>query len=247
MDARNFCERGSHPPPFKQYQFGKSAGGPIAKNRLFFFGGVERLSEDLGITTTAFVPNDAARSGALFPIDPIMAPYLKLFPAMNAGEASAAQGIGIFTYELNQPTREIFYQGRLDYTLSDRASLFARYTFDGADQTVSAGFPDYATNSVSRNQFFTAEHKRIVTPALLNTARFSHSRLRFEQLPDFPSLPDLAFIAGQDMMGVIGVGSLTSIGGTTTNPSSNNSFYWTWSDDLSLVKGRHLLKAGTLV
>src|SRR5437773_927606 len=237
MDARNFFDRGSEPPPFKRYQFGTSAGGPIAKNRLFFFGGVERLSEDLGITTTAFVPNEAARSGALFPINPIMAPYLKLFPAPNAGEASAAQGIGIFAYELNQPTRENFFQGRLDYTVSDTDSLFARFTHDGADQTVSAGFPDYATDSVSRNQFFTTEYKRIVTPAVHNTARLSHSRLRFEPLPAFPSVPDLAFIAGQDQMGVISVGSLSPIGGATTNPSPNYSVYWTFSDDLSFVKG----------
>ena len=247
MDARNFFDRGADPPPFTRHQFGTSFGGPIAKNRLFFFGGVERLQEDLGITTTVFVPNEAARSGALFPINPIMAPYLRLFPAPNAGEASAAQGIGIFAYELNQPTRENFSQGRLDYMWSDQDSVFARYTYDGADQTVTAGFPDYGTDSVSRNAFFTTEYKRILTSALLNTARFSHSRLRFEQLPAFPSVPDLAFIAGQDQMGVISVGGLNAIGGTTTNPSSNNSFYWTFSNDLSYVKGRHLLKTGALV
>jgi Carboxypeptidase regulatory-like domain/TonB-dependent Receptor Plug Domain/TonB dependent receptor len=247
MDAKNYFDRGDDPPPFTRHQFGGSAGGPIQKNRLFFFGGVERLQEDLGVTTTSFVPSDAARSGTLFPVNPIMASYLRLFPAMNAGETSAAQGIGTYAYEFNQPTRENFYQGRVDYTVSDKDSLFVRYTSDGADQTVTASFPDFATDSVSRNQFLTVEHKRIVTPALLNTARFSHSRLRFEQLPNFPSAPDLAFIAGQEQMGVISVGGLSPLGGTTTNPSSNNSFYWTWSDDLSYVKGRHLLKTGALV
>jgi len=44
----------SEPPPFTRHQFGTSGGGPIAKNRLFFFGGVERLQEDLGITSTVF-------------------------------------------------------------------------------------------------------------------------------------------------------------------------------------------------
>src|SRR5437867_3369545 len=122
MDARNFFDRGTEPPPLTRQQFGTSVGGPIQKNRLFFLGGVERLQEDLGITSPAFVPNEAARSGALFPINPIMAPYLKLFPAPNAGDASAAQGIGIFAYELNQPTRENFFQGRLDYTVSDTDS-----------------------------------------------------------------------------------------------------------------------------
>ena len=246
VDARNFFDRGADPPPFTRHQFGTSFGGPLQKDRLFFFGGVERLQEDLGITTTSFVPTDAARSGALFPIDPIVAPYVKLFPAANAGDASAAQGVGIFTYEKNQPTRENFYQGRVDYTVSDSDSLFARYTYDGADQTVTAGFPDYGTDSVSGNQFFTTEYKRIFSPAVLNTARFSHSRLRFEQLPAFPSAPDLAFIAGQDLMGVININGFTSIGGTTVNPSTNNSFYWTFSDDLSYVRGRHLLKVGAL-
>src|SRR2546423_4731436 len=159
MDARNFFDRGDDPPPFTRHQFGASFGGPLQKDRLFFFGGVERLQEDLGVTTTAFVPTDAARSGALFPINPLMTPYLNLFPAANAGDASAAQGIGIFTYTFNQPTRENFFQGRLDYALSDKDSVFARYTYDGADQKVTAGFPDYATDSVSRNVFFSTEYK----------------------------------------------------------------------------------------
>ena len=247
MDARNFFDRGSDPPPFQRNQFGTSAGGPIRKNRLFFFGGVERLQEDLGVTTPTFVPNAAARSGALFPINPLMAPYLALYPAPNGANVGVDTGIGIFSYEYNQPTRENFYQGRVDYTLSGKDSIFARHTYDGADQTVTAGFPDFATNSVSRNQFFTAEHRRTFTSALLNTARFSHSRLRFEQLPAFPSLPSLAFIAGQNEIGVINVGGLSTIGGTTTNPSSNNSFYWTFSDDVTYVKGAHLLKGGALI
>src|SRR3989441_5595610 len=247
MDARNFFDRGSQPPPFRRNQFGTSAGGPIQKNRLFFFGGVERLQEDLGVTTTSFVPNEAARSGAFAPINPVMRRYLDLYPQPNAGDVGVNTGIGQYSYEFNQPTRENFYQGRVDYTVSDKDSIFARYTYDGANQRVTAGFPDFATNSVSKNQFFTSEYKRIISPALLNTARFSHSRLRFEQLPDFLQVPDLAFIAGQNEIGVINVGGWSGLGGTTTNPSSNNSFYWTASDDVSYVKGRHLLKSGALV
>src|SRR2546427_2479153 len=247
MDARNFFDRGSQPPPFRRNQFGTSAGGPIRKNRLFFFGGVERLQEDLGVTTTSFVPNEAAHSGAFAPINPVMRRYLDLYPQPNAGDVGVNTGIGQYSYEFNQPTRENFSQGRVDYTVSDKDSIFARYTYDGANQRVTAGFPDFATNSVSKNQFFTSEYKRIISAALLNTARFSHSRLRFEQLPDFLQVPDLAFIAGQNEIGVINVGGWSGLGGTTTNPSSNNSFYWTASDDVSYVKGRHLLKSGALV
>ncbi len=243
MDARGFFD-GAKPPPFRRNQFGASAGGPIRRNRLFFFGGVERLQEDLGVTYSSFVPSEAARAAALFPINPVVRPYLDLYPLPNGPEVGG--GIAPFTYEVNQPTRETFYQGRVDYTISDKDSLFGRYTSDPADQSVSAGFPKYATDSISRNVFVTIEHKRIMTPGLLNTARFSHSRLRFEQLPDFPSAPDLSFLTGQDQMGVITVPGLTNLGGTTTNPSTNNSFYWTLSDDVSYTKGRHLIKVGVL-
>src|SRR5437667_2874302 len=168
MDARNFFDRGSDPPPFRRNQFGTSAGGPIQKNRLLFFGGLERLQEDLGVTTTSFVPSDAVRSGAFAPIGASVRPYLDLFPRANGPDVGVNTGIGVFSYELNQPTRENFYQGRIDHTASDKDSIFVRYTYDGADQRVTAGFPDYSTNSVSRNQFFTAEYKRILSPALLN-------------------------------------------------------------------------------
>ena len=39
---------------------------------------------------------------------------------------------------------------------------------------------------------------------------------------------------------------LTPLGGAATNPSTNNAYYWTYSDDLSYSKGRHLLKVGAL-
>src|SRR5207247_1725048 len=190
MDARNFFDRGADPPPFTRNQFGATAGGPIRRNRLFFFGGVERLQEDLGVTQVTTVPSLAARSGALGAINPLTKPYLDLFPAPNGPDVGAASsGIAQYTFEINQPTRENFIQGRVDVTLSDRDSLFGRYTYDGADQTVPAGFEAYGTDSVSRNQFFTVEHKRIVTPALLNTASFSHSRLRCDQLPERAAIP----------------------------------------------------------
>ncbi len=244
MDESNFFDRGD-PPPFTRHQFGGAIGGPILRNKLFFFGGVERLQEDLGTTEITTVPTAAARSGAFGAINPAVRPYLDLYPLPNGTQLSPT--IAEYRYEFNNPTRENFYQVRADYSLGERDSFFVRHTYDGADQTVPVGFEEYGTDSVSRNQFLTAEYRRIVTSALLSTARFSHSRLRFEQLPAGPSQPTLAFIPGQDLMGIISVGGLTTLGGTSTNPSTNNAFYWTFSDDLAYTKGRHLLKTGALV
>src|SRR4030095_9159218 len=58
MDARNFFDVGDA-PPFTRHQFGGTVGGPIMKNRIFFFGGCEGLQGDLappaqrsGLTST---------------------------------------------------------------------------------------------------------------------------------------------------------------------------------------------------
>jgi hypothetical protein len=248
LDARDFFDLGADPPPFRRNQFGASVGGPIRRNRVFFFAGVERLQEDLGTTTTSYVPSDAARAGAFGAVRATVRPYLDLFPLANRGDLGVNTGVGVFSFEHNQPTRESFYQGRLDYTMSPSDTVFARYTSDGADQTNTTGFPDYAVDSLSRNQFLTAEYKRVVTPALLATTRFSHSRLRFEGQPVFPSVPALAFIAGQNEIGVINIGGgVTPLGGTAQNPNTANSFYWTVSNDVSYAKGRQLLKIGALI
>src|SRR6266508_3543115 len=196
MDARNFFDRGDDPPPFTRHQFGGSAGGPLQRDHVFFFGGVERLQEDLGITNITTVPTDAVRSGAFGAINPVVRPYLDLYPRPNGRELSSS--IAEYTYEFNQPTRENFVQGRVDWLATNNHSIFVRYTYDGADQSIPLGFAEYGTDSISRNQFLTTEYKRILMATLLNTARFSHSRLRFEQLPVGPSLPNLTFVDGQD-------------------------------------------------
>ena len=48
-------------------------------------------------------------------------------------------------------------------------------------------------------------------------------------------------------MGAIDVGGLSRLGNDNTLPSTNNITYWTWSDDVTLTKGKHLLKAGGLI
>jgi len=244
FDARNFFD-GAEPAPFTRNQFGAAGGGPLKHNKLFVFLGVERLQEDLGITESPTVPNAAARSGAFGPVSAAIRPYLDLYPLPNGRDFG--NGTAEYRFQGNNPTRENFYQGRLDYNLSSADSLFVRYTYDGADQSTVTGFPAFGTDSVSRNQFATGEYKRILTSALLNIARFSHSRLEFEQLPTGPSTPELAALAGQDLIAAFSVSGLTNIGGSANNPSSNNAYYWTFSDDLSYSKGSHLLKVGTLI
>jgi carboxypeptidase family protein/TonB-dependent receptor-like protein len=86
LDGKNYFD--DEKPDFRRNQFGGSFGGPILKNRTFFFGSYEGLREHKGITQVATVLDDNARRGILPGQAPItipaaILPYLSLYPAAN--------------------------------------------------------------------------------------------------------------------------------------------------------------------
>ena len=249
MDAPNYFDVGD-PPPFTRHQYGSVVGGPLRKNKIFFFGGYERLQEDLGQTVVTAVPTAAARAGV---VSPLVRPYLDLYPLPNGRDLGA--GIGQYNYAFSRVTRENFLQGRVDIDLSNKDVLFVRHTYDGAKQIYplatgvigTSGFPQFFTNGISTNQFFTVEENRTFTPSFLNAARFSTSVLKWEQTPGNTLNNPLPFFDGAPLMGAIDVGGLSRLGNDNTLPSTNNITYWTWSDDVTLTRGKHLLKTGGLI
>jgi len=249
LDAPNYFDVGDA-PPFTRHQFGGVIGGPVKKNKIFFFGGYERLQEDLSQTVITAVPTAAARAGV---VNPAVRPYLDLYPMPNGRDLGA--GIAQYSYALNRPTRENFFQGRIDIDLSNKDVLFVRHTYDGAKQVYplttgvigTTGFPQFFSNAHSKNQFFTVEEDRTFTPSFLNAARFSTSVLIWEQTPGTSLAQPLPFFKEAPLMGTIDVGGLSRLGNDNTLPSTNNITYWTWSDDITLTRGKHLLKTGGLV
>src|SRR5437870_10879 len=64
LDARNFFD-GATVPPFRRNQFGGAIGGPIRKDRTFFFADYEGIRQSKGISSFTTVPSAAARAGQL--------------------------------------------------------------------------------------------------------------------------------------------------------------------------------------
>src|SRR2546430_3718171 len=177
FDAKNYFDPKDKPiPDFFRNQFRRTFGGPIRRDRTFFFGAFESLIERLGITGVTAVPDDNARTGILptrtVVLHPAIPSYLEtLFPRANG--RSLGGGAAEYLFSRTQPTNEYFAQGRIDHRFAGGDSLFGRYTFDdGKVDRQPANKPPIAiTREHSRNQYLTAEHQHLFSSTLLNTFR----------------------------------------------------------------------------
>src|SRR5271167_1295627 len=127
LDARNFFD-GASVPPFKRNQFGGSLGGPIKRQRTFFFLDYEGVRQGLGVTTVDTVPSAKARTGQLVAgpviVSPLVAPFLAFFPLPNGPIKGDA---GTYTFPSQNITTENFVTSRVDHRFSDYDMIHATY------------------------------------------------------------------------------------------------------------------------
>jgi hypothetical protein len=255
IDARNFFDRKVSPasprlPAFRRNNFGGSIGGPIRKDRMFFFATYEGLRERLGLTQALNVPTAAVRQdGFLVPVvSSSVKPYLNLYPLPTESlptDPTGATGVARFSYIFSQSTREDFGQGRWDLNLSEKDSTFFRYTISDVERNNPAGFPQFVDAALSRGQFMTLAENHTFTPNVLNMFRLSYSRP--VQTYVSPSDPALGFQPGLQMGSIAPGSGITSLGPVTTRPSANRINLYTLSDDVLLNRGQHAVKFGALI
>src|SRR5580698_9226963 len=134
LDARGFFD-GPSVPPFRKNQFGASIGGPIKKNKVFFFLNYEGIRQVLDTTYVNFVPSAAVHQGTFYGgtntpttislINPASAAMLALFPLPQVPTSNP--DVGIYNYVGAQTSPEDFGLGRIDWNISDKDSMFVRY------------------------------------------------------------------------------------------------------------------------
>ncbi|MDA2933278.1 TonB-dependent receptor [Acidobacteria bacterium AH-259-D05] len=265
LDAKNFFDAADEPiPEFKRNQFGFTLGGPIVKDKTFFFGSYEGLREQLGTTNVAFVPDGNARQGLLpgpdgalqdIGVDPDVAPYLAAYPLPNGrpvlSRSGNPTGISEFLFSFNQPANEDYFAIKVDHRFNDANSFFTRYTISDGEVTRlpgSTGLPNFIEPERSRNQYVTIEDKHIFSPGVLNTIRlgFNRSLSEVDDQPAAGTTPPPPYRPDLEIMGQLSVGGLTAMGTDFRVPIRNALNLYELADDLLITKGNHSLKMGFL-
>ncbi|HLL77478.1 MAG TPA: TonB-dependent receptor [Pyrinomonadaceae bacterium] len=242
FDARNFFDP-ARKPEFKRNQFGGSIGGPVERDRTFFFANLEILRERLGRTIQTVVPDAASRAGA---VNAAVRPYLDLFPLPNGPNLGG--GLAAYSFGFAQSIDQYYTLGRVDHIWNDRHQSFARYTLDDADQQLPTDFPQFPRAFRSKNQFFTAEHRFVQSERTVHTSRFGFSRTRIGQAVEAnigTNLPP--FVPGRELIGNIDIGGIPRFGPQTSVSVRLTQNVFGFEHGVVHTRGRHLIRAGGLV
>jgi hypothetical protein len=206
LDARNFFAPADQPDPkYQRNQFGFSFGGPIIKDRTFFFGDYEGTRAREGITRLANVPTARERVGDFSQLPPSQWPLIPglaqptPFPG-GVIPQQALNPIGLkiaalyplpnrnvpgqnFVSSPVQRDRNDLFDLRIDHTFSSASQFAARYSF--TDRNLFEPFsgvtqvfvPRYGNAVLRRGQNLMLNEHHIFSPRLVNDARLAFSRV----------------------------------------------------------------------
>jgi hypothetical protein len=224
LDARRPFD-GTNPPPFRLNQFGVSLGGPIVKNRTFFFANYEGLIQRLTISRAdGLVPSAAFRRNTPAALQSL----INLYPVGSAPGPNA----NVDRLVAETPERRDEHTGmmRLDHRLNDKHSLFFRLT-------ASRGYISQIRNALLetrdsdvRPSNGTFQWQQVWSPTLLNETKLGVNRSALDRT-DVGRIPEGVAIPGF----------------TSTQPTTyviEKPTTYSIVDNLSWIKGRHTLKLG---
>ena len=265
LDARNFFnvrEGSSGLPliqsPFRRNDFGVDFGGPIIKNKLFFFLAYEGLRQSQNITLSTTVPSVNDRSTVTAPA---IQKLLTLIPAANlvgtgtpgvpntfnlfsggvVANVSLNQGSGDIDYELSQIDRFHFYYVvqkdlRQEPTLSNGA--------------IAENIPGFGDTRDGFRQLLSFSEDHTFSTTLNNTVRLGFNRIHLTFTPNGlldPANFGITMPAGSPAasgLPFFNVGGTIGFGGPLVEPQGRGDTTVVLNDGLSWLKGRHTFTFG---
>jgi hypothetical protein len=273
LDARNYFNDSQFAKSaLRLNQFGGTLGGPIIKNKTFFFLNYEGFRRRAGITRITNVPTLAERAGNFVDnngnpitvaVNPVSAQLFNLFPQPNLNDPS---GNFISSPEQNDGTDQFLV--KVDHHFHSSDTLSARYSrtridtfFPFTPGQSGTNVPGYGLNQNGANHLVALSYTRVLSPRTLNEARFGFTRSNIGLVTQpGPKAADYGFNTGFTANAPLSLGnipmlafaggfvsgssSVSNLGGGIDQPSRTATNTYQWIDNLSHTTARHSFKVG---
>ncbi len=274
FDARNyFADPHAPAPELRLNQFGGTLGGPIQKDKTFFFGNYEGFRQVAGITRLTIVPTDAQKKGIFtdaagnpvqLPLDPTAAMLFNLYPQPNT-----LQPGGNFISSPNLTNSANQYLIKIDHRTGSNDAITARYSYANynifnpfAPGQETTAIPGYGAFDKGGTQLASLGYTKILGPTSLNEVRLGFTRntdSSFNQAGPQASAYgfntgwpansplNLGNIPNLTMAGglVSGGGAFSNLGSNNNNPTLSAQNMIQVIDHFSHTTPRHDWKVGT--
>lgn len=244
LDAKDIFIAATAPnPPFKRNQFGGNIGGPIRKDKTFFFFTYEADRQVQAVVFNTAVPTSAQRAAVT---NTTVQNLLKFIPAPNDTTGKFFQGTGTTQVKIDQFTGDVMNR------FSDRDSIHGYYAFQadsrGEPTLQGNNLPGFGDTRPAHRQLFTLNETHIFSPTVVNEFRLGFNRVHITFTPVVQLNPSSLGI-NDTINAPIGIpqinvsGSL-NIGGPGGFPQGRGDTVYVGSDTLSVQHGKHALKYG---
>src|SRR5690348_4047888 len=223
-------------PPFHLNQFGGELGGPIQKDRTFFYADYEGLRQILNSTIIGFVPSVAVRN-QVAATSPALTPFLNSWPV---GQTHVDPNTDQWTAVGLNTQRENSGMGRLDHTFNSKTSIFGRVNIDDAVINSPLDTVGGRDNPLLRISNYVVQLTHVFSPTIVNELRGGVNRSALNHFT-FGTSPTSIFDGVATSTGV-SVGGYDDPSETTLDEEIGTTL--DVYDDLTMVKGRHTIKMG---